>query len=784
MKTFNRFWAVSVAVLLIVSTPRSRSRAQDSVKGAEPIVASIDTSDLTYDYLVDGSLPQDDPANKKYKTLQAAYAAAPEGTEVKPTVIGIKPNVYQLPGGNRTPSMSITKNFITFLGLTNNRRSVELADNRGHLAGADDNGYILNVNATGFTMRNLTVLNYCNADYEYPGDASKNLKMRLHTITQAVSLQAAGDKHVYENVALLGRHDTIFLQATRSYFKNVYIEGTEDFIGGGQFSVWEDCTIIFPTGDGVMQASGIAFLNCRFESTGGLEFYKSEFGSGGSRPVALINCVMPVNSPKTPVAWVRGKAAPRPSLYSLTYHLKDADGNPTRIYDSTLETNSFTYTRELSDREALAFNPWNILRAATDGTVDDWDPAGAKQKYEDAGQGSAIFRMALNSGGPPAGGRGVPGLAVTPSPLTIRTGQPGVTIGATVVPARTPDRTIKWSTTSDLISLSQTTGPSVVVTARNTTGEPQYVAVNATAANGFYVTAYVYVEPQYDDPPAVTAGPMITAPANGTVSVNYTLGAPGKEDHSVISWSICDDSSGTNPREVAVSRGNAPLKVYSLTPGDIGKYIKVAVKPKHKLSDPGPAVTAMAASPIAVSDIKSPNISPNFRNFVATANNSYISGLWTMLGTWTIQAGEGFENGYGIRVASRGASLLYQQDGDLGDMQIDLVMTPEKPGMGFGSPGSPEDGDATQKSEIFIEYDPRTRNGYSLRYWATLEANGKCRYQLYKIVNGVGSPLNDKQAFTGVFKRNTRMTLKIIGNKFTVEAHNDVDGDVRPLREQ
>ena len=114
--------------------------------------------------------------------------------------------------------------------------------------------------------------------------------------------------------------------------------------------------------------------------------------------------------------------------------------------------------------------------------------------------------MALNSGGPPAGGgaraggRGVPGLAATPSPLTIRTGQPGVTIGATVVPARTPDRTIKWSTTSDLISLSQTTGPSVVVTARNTTGEPQYVAVNATAASGFYVTAYVYVEPQYDDP--------------------------------------------------------------------------------------------------------------------------------------------------------------------------------------------------------------------------------------------------------------------------------------------
>ena len=34
------------------------------------------------------------PANKKFKTLQAAYAAAPAGTPDHPTVIGIKPDVY------------------------------------------------------------------------------------------------------------------------------------------------------------------------------------------------------------------------------------------------------------------------------------------------------------------------------------------------------------------------------------------------------------------------------------------------------------------------------------------------------------------------------------------------------------------------------------------------------------------------------------------------------------------------------------------------------------------
>src|SRR6185369_1924055 len=114
--------------------------AQDNVRGgAEPIVASNDPAKLTYDYLVDGDLPQDDPAAKKFKTLQAAYAAAPAGTEAKPTGMGIKPGVHPLPGpATRGSSLSITNNWITLLGLTNHRRAVVLADNRGNQQGSED----------------------------------------------------------------------------------------------------------------------------------------------------------------------------------------------------------------------------------------------------------------------------------------------------------------------------------------------------------------------------------------------------------------------------------------------------------------------------------------------------------------------------------------------------------------------------------------------------------------------------------------------------------------------
>jgi len=783
MKSLKTYLLLVTAVLL--STGHF-ALAQDSVK-VEPIDPTIDVAKLTYDILVDGNLPQDDPANNKYKTLQAAYAAAPEGTEEKPTVIGIKPNVYQLPGEATGTSLSMTKNYITLLGLTNNRRAVVLADNRGHMEGGQGNGYILDVNANGFTLKNLTVLNYCNTDYEYPGDPSKNLKMRNPVITQAVAIQTAGDKHVYENVAFLSRLDTTFLRTTRSYLKNVYIEGPDDFIGGGTISVWENCEIVFPTGRGVMSASGITFINCKFEATHGLQFSKSEFGSGGGRFNALINCVMPVNSPQGPVAWVRGVPAPRPSQFSLTYHTKDTSGKPAVIYDSSVGPPTFTYSRELSDQEALAFNPWNLLRAVPNGAVDDWDPAGVKAKYEAAGQGSLIYRISLASGqnrggggrGGAGGGGGFAGPSVSSS---IRSGGQGATFTATVVPNIAPDQTIKWSTDSNLVSLSQTTGPSVTVTGQNQSGEPQWVPIRATAANGYYITAYVYCEPKYIDPPTFTTKPKINPPANGMASVSYALDLGGRQDQSVITWYICDDLKGTNGREVATSRGNQPMMSLPLTSGYVGKYLLVGVEPKHQISDPGEAVTAITPTPITAADVLSPNITVNFRNFDPTTYETYVNGLWTVLGTWTSEPGDNFANGFGVRAASRGAALLYQQDAPMGDMQVDLVMNPEKSeGMGFGSPGSSVDGDQNQKADVYIKYDPRTKNGYALRWWRTTEYTGKCVYQLFKIQDGVGSPLNDKQVVSGVFKANTHMTLKIVGNTFSATASNGVDDETLSL---
>jgi hypothetical protein len=781
----------SLLVFLLFALLACASLAQDNMRGApyhgytgEP----FDTTAYSYDYLVDGSLPQDDPAHNQFKTLQAAYAAAPAGTPDKPTVIGIKPDVYFLRGGDTDASLTITKNYITLLGLTNDRRNVVLADNRGNKEGASNNGYMLVVNSTGFTMMNLTLVNYCNLDYEYPGDPSKNLKMRSPVITQAVALQADGDKHVYSHVAFLGRLDTLFIRTTRSYFTHVYVEGTDDFIGGGQVGVWEDSEVYFPTGNGVMSASGIAFINTVFRAARGLEFYK-----GFRNPVALIRCTLPVNSPASSVAWMVWKAAVRQNLYSLTYQTKDASGHPAVLYDSILSPPAYTLSREISDQEARAFNPWNLLRATPDGKVDDWDPAGVRAKYES--DGSDVFRMTLTSSGGtaiarPAGASPADFFAATEPPgnASIRTGGAPATITAAVVPARASGTPIHWSTDSKLITLSSDVGNSVSVTGSNTTSHAEYVSVRATAANGFYATSHVYVEPAYIDPPAFTQKPALAGPKDGEIAVDYALNLSGHSgalvDQSIIDWYLCDDAQCATRREVAVSRGNQPLKQLTLLPGFAGKYIEASIQPKHNISDPGPETDAISAAPIPASATNK-NIDPNFRNFVETPDSDFVSGLWTVLGDWTSVTGDNLVNGYGLRIASQGSALLYQNDAPTGDMQIKVVMTPEKTaGQGFGIAGSPDDaaGPRNQKADIYIKYDPRTRSGYALRFWRTIQAADKCMFQLYQIVDGVGHPLDDQQQLTGVFKPNTTIVLTVAGNTLAASGSNSTDGETLSLK--
>jgi len=91
MRRVEQFLLIGMVAFALPASLVSVARAQDSAPLGEPVVA-LDPATLTYDYLVDGNLVADDPANRQFRTVQAAYAAAPAGTATQPTVIGIAPN--------------------------------------------------------------------------------------------------------------------------------------------------------------------------------------------------------------------------------------------------------------------------------------------------------------------------------------------------------------------------------------------------------------------------------------------------------------------------------------------------------------------------------------------------------------------------------------------------------------------------------------------------------------------------------------------------------------------
>ena len=490
--------------------------------------------------------------------------------------------------------------------------------------------------------------------------------------------------------------------------------------------------------------------------------------------------MFPVNTNGNTLSLIKGFAPTTPlNLYTVTYNNLDVNGHPVLLADASVQgpiTHKFVARVDRATRR-LAFTPGNILSATPTGVQDNWDPAGFLATYT---------------------GQTVPGLAATnaagqgslPYGMGISNGTPLDHLG----PNHSHDRrygllqpgaphTITWSSPSSLVSFTPSVGASIVVTGTNNTGISQYVPINATAPDGFFITAWVFVQPPFISAPTFATLPKVGAPVNGTVSVSYALNSvPNRTDQSIITWNSCSEPTCTTPRVVGISNNNIPLQTYTLQAGDVGQYLRATIQPKWDISNPGTAVSATSTTPILITNLVSTTVSPNFLNFPPNPESAYINGYWTVLGTWTsipAPIGGTFVNGWGLRVGTQGAAILYQQDGTYGDEQVSVLMSPEKTaGQGFGSPGTGADSTPTaqnQNADIYIKYDPRTGNGYSLRWWRTTDVANAVVFQFYKHINGVGSPIDANQVVTSAFKPNTYLTVSMIGSTLTAQAYNTVD---------
>lgn len=719
----------------------------------------FDTRQAPYDILVDASRPEDRAA-RRYRSLQAAVAAAPAGTRDKPTVIGLLPDVYLVPGTMTASGLVIDKPNITLIGLTDDRRKVVIADDRGNRQGADHNAATMEVAADGFSAVNLTILNYCNVDYDYPGDPARSLKKRSSTITQALALRASGDRHVYSHVALLSRLDTLGARVTRSYYSHAYLEGTDDFLGQvGPQSVWEDSEIQLSNPGGIVFGGGAAFIRTRFRAAEYVHFYKAVV-----TPNALIQSILP----DTPLAWHAWRRAPETlNHHSVLFGNVRESGrslDARDIIDSAVGAPRSTLGVDLTEAQAKAFNPWNLLRWAPDGTDDGWDPAGVRSSYETFGV--LPVRVTLTGGSP-----------------HLRTTEAPAKISARVFPAGSTSA-IHWTTDSPLVKLSAATGDTVAVTAANTTDKTELVAIRAAADNGLYATAYVTVAPAYQASPALSGEPVVRI-EGGKARLDYDLPlAAGRQDQSLVSWFVCPDRGCASPRRVAVSREGRPLKALALTRAMSGLYVMAQVEPAHDLSRPGPARRSVAATPVpplpVIPGPVSLDLATTPDNAPDNAHDDLWDGEWRVTGAWVAEPPMDGEPRWGWRIDGGASSVIYRGKRTGGDLDMTIAFDSDKlEGQTFSIPTS-DLNDPVLTGDIVFKYDPDTKSGYALRLRRTTQSSAATLFQLFRITDGKATPLPVQQ-LTGVVKPTTTIHIVVKGGHVAITGSNTTDGETLSL---
>ncbi|AWB44598.1 hypothetical protein DCC85_10440 [Paenibacillus sp. CAA11] len=718
-------------------------------------------------YYVDSTLPASDTANFQFRTIHEAVKAASSGAEQRPMVIYIEPDVYPMNGTLTDRGLYIDKDWVSLIGLSTDAIDVVLADHRGHTLGAESPtgsgsspAETLYVTGTGFHAENLTIGNYTNVPLIYPKNPSKNQEKRSSTITQAYAIGASNpnkvlDQYSFKNVRFISMLDTLALgEVQRAYFEYCYVQGTDDFMGGGSIHVMKNTVLHSYTSKPIFAAGtqGMAFIDCTWE----IDFEDPQdltLAKNASTLYLINNTFVDLTGNLKSIHW-----APYPSSHIQSY-----------AYNNTLNGKRLSilpneYGQELSQTQAKAYTAFRLLQGN-----DGWNPA-----KEQAVHASAIQNPPLN-------------ISMIKS-AEVRTGEAGIELTASVFPS-TAHADLTWSVSSKDAVLSSMRGNKVTVKGNYTGEKPVSVTVSATAASGISNQTVVKVYPPQLPPPSFIKQPFIQKAKDGKLKLDYTLGLTYEKgvraDESIITWYRVNDKKGTNPVEIAVSRQDQPLTSYTLTSGDEGHYIMAAISPKHLRSKPGEPVKVFSERAVSLDDLPGKekdkySISTTFANFPASWQPNIMKGTWTVdtyypldqktkwipakESPWKYASGiNGAADQQGLLTTGRGARLLYTQEGKFGDMSLKVKLNPEKTAaQGFGSPNG-------QYLEIYIKYDTNSKTGYALRIERTTKYGFATDFTLYEYVNGVGHPISEAQSTTA-FNPECTIELAVTSNVLSAEA--------------
>jgi pectinesterase len=196
-----------------------------------------------------------------HTSLQTAFAAANALASCSRVYIRLMPGEHRgqlvLPSKTSAPPITI------YSTESDASKTVIVANQSAATAGNMSASATLTVKAIrGFQMKNLTVANDYVEDSAAPNQS-------------AVAMLLQTDKSQFENVRFIGNIGTLYVKSSselvkaRSYFRDCYIEGDQDFIVGRGTAVFDHCEIKYvtgrmPTGGNIGNPSTLVFNDYGF----------------------------------------------------------------------------------------------------------------------------------------------------------------------------------------------------------------------------------------------------------------------------------------------------------------------------------------------------------------------------------------------------------------------------------------------------------------------------------------------------------------------------------------
>ena len=267
------------------------------------------------------------------------------------------------------------------------------------------------------------------------------------------------------------------------------------------------------------------------------------------------------------------------------------------------------------------------------------------------------------------------------------------------------------------------------------------------------------------EPPRFAQTPEIVF-CDGKAIIQYQLLELGDYvDQTEISWYRVDNidrsnfkyinlsrtSNETDSRKVAITRDGAPCREIRLTSADVGKHIKVNIKPKHNNSETGQGLNIVSRI-VRPTDVVSDRVMLNPRTVVVSNEYDMELGYFTVRGDMV--SGRSFTNANrpALIAESTGCGIYYAHELPVDNMSLVVMVEPEdESGNGYDKP--------RQYTDIYIKYDPATSNGYALRIGETSD-QGKTVFCLYQIKNGNGTPISN-EFVSDAFKPGCEITLQV-----------------------